>query len=867
MNDFEFNIESLGQVQPQLQRETADLGISQVANEFERQERGAERVQRQVEANQKMMIENMQTQAENAGVKYDDLKTLAKFSQTLTEKVVGYQQFKNEQKMVTGMMKAYADGYTPEEMAQLKTEEAALNEAQGEANKVAYEFEQKGGQPDVAQELRNMTGWEAYGYAKGMLQKAGANFGSFLNERANMPVMMLNGRELSLNSANTSVERDMVMTAHRETYISQFTGMNPKLLNEYLYENMKKAEAVTVKQWDADYKERIDSENEGQALDQLNSQIMADPSPQALLDSIDRNRFLFGGEYKTREEYARLIGGLIDSGKLTADQVKDLLGTAIGKNGNKITLSTWKEFDGLEQRAIDKAAERDKKKYNQIILEDKKVNLEFQQLTERDAEQLEPLTLMQRREVINQYKQGIGRPGMEDTSSMKSFMNELERDEEETVKLIKSYQEAGIPIPTELLHTKKLRDQYGPAAQNGKWATDTLQGMADSIEATLLTALELTEGKVKASSDIRYTEGIRIAKQTALSRLLTIKAENPGLKDDDARRKVLEEIQTMAGQPGKFQSSVFNYENQRNSTPKETSLNTLTNTLEWLDGEQGAGNFNVLDKQFIPGTENEYQDLVKSIESGESQIPEIYYQLAATMPGVNAGDIARAQLKVRGGPELVPTKLEDTIKTFSPQTQAILTGKGTYLTPQRVDRAIVTQQASTINTPAVQELLDYVVQDESGGNYSIIYGNRTVEGLENMTISQVIQEQHANVNRTGGGAVGKYQMIRPEEAARAVGLNLNAKFSKENQDKMAMYYMELAGYSRFMKGQISAQSFARGLASQWAALHTAEGGSYYKDGVNKAGRSTTYQGLLERIKALAAASPYNAPQNISPSLR
>lgn len=171
MNDFEFNIESLGQVQPQLQRETADLGINQQAQEFERQERGAERVQRQVEANQKMMIENMQTQAENAGVKYDDLKTLASFSKTLTEKVVGYQQFKNEQKMVTGMMKAYADGYTPEEMAQLKTEEAALNEAQGEANKVAYEFEQKGGQPDVAQELRNMTGWEAYGYAKGMLQR------------------------------------------------------------------------------------------------------------------------------------------------------------------------------------------------------------------------------------------------------------------------------------------------------------------------------------------------------------------------------------------------------------------------------------------------------------------------------------------------------------------------------------------------------------------------------------------------------------------------------------------------------------------------------------------------------------------------
>jgi len=486
---------------------------------------------------------------------------------------------------------------------------------------------------------------------------------------------------------------------------------------------------------------------------------------------------------------------------------------------------------------------------------------------ERDAEQLDQMTLMERYQFIQDYKQSIGRPGMEDTAAMKTFMNQLEVDEETTVELIKSYQAAGLPIPTELLKTKALKDKYGPAAQNGKWAADTLESMNDSIEATLLTALELTQGKEQASSNKYYTEGIRIAKQEALARLLTIKAENPLLSDEDARRKVLEEIELLAGKPGKFMSSKLNYENQRNSTPKETRVNTFVNASEWLQGEKDAGNFNVLDKEFIPGTGREYDTMVESIEAGKPEIPQIYHDLAAPMPGVNGLDIARAQLKVRGGPELVPSDLEETIKTLSPETQAILAGKGAYLTPQRLDRAVVTQQASDVNIPEVQSLLDYVVQDESGGNYSIIYGGRTVEGLEDMTIGQVIQEQQANVNRTGGGAVGKYQMIRPEEAARAVGLDINAKFSKENQDKMAMYYMELAGYSKFMKGQISAQSFARGLASQWAALHTAEGGSYYNDGVNKAGRSTTYQGLLERIKALAAASPFNAPQNISPSLR
>ena len=869
MNEFDFNIESLGQVQPQLRRDTADLGINQQAQEFERQERGAERVQRQVEKNQQAMLDNLKTEAYNTGLEFEDMRKLANFSQTLTEKVVGYQQFKNEQKVVTGMMKAYANGYTPEEMAELRAEEYALNEAQGEANKVAYEFEERGGQPDVAQELRNMTGWEAYGYAKGMLQKAGGNFSSFLTERADMPIMTLNGKPLSLKSATNSVERDMVMAAHRETYISQFAGMNPKLLNEYLYTNMKKAEEATVRQWNADYKDRVDSENKGQALDQLNAQILDKPSPQALLESLNRNRFLFGGEYKTRTQYATSIEKLIDAGRLNSEQVKELLGEAVGKNGNKIVLGTWKEFDHLEQYAIDKENERENTRYQQMQNEDRQINIDFQQIVENEkaAGNFDNMTLMQRYEFIQRFKGDINRSGMEDTTSMKAFLSADQADEQQAEAIIKDLMSEGMEVPEELLVTKALKDKYGAAAQNSQWAKGQLTQMDSSIEASLLSALQLTEGKVQASSNVYYTEGVRIAKEWALSRLLVIKSENPLLSDQDAYNKVLAEVREQAGKPGEFASSIFNFERQRAATPKETRVNTYRNASEWLQGEIGAGNKKVLEKEFIIGTGREYESMVKSIEAGEPEIPQIYHDLAATLPNYSAIDIARAQLRLQGGPELIPTKFELALDELTPASQAIIRNRGAYLTPQRVDRTVVTQAASTVNMPEVQSLLDYVVQDESGGNYNIIYGGRTIEGLEDMTIGQVIQEQHYNVNRTGGGAVGKYQMVRPEEAARAVGLNLNAKFSKENQDKMAMYYMELAGYSKFMKGQISAQSFARGLASQWAALHTAEGGSYYNDGVNKAGGSTTYQGLLERVRALAAASPFNAPQNISPSLR
>jgi len=460
MNEFDFDLESLGQVQPQLRRQEAPrLNISAQQAEFDRQQQGAQRVQDQVIRNQERMIDNVKTEAQNSGYRYQDLKKLASFSQTLTKELVGYQQFKNEQKVQTGMMKAYTQGYTPQEMAEVKKQESELNAAQTEANRVAEEYERDGGQPDVAQELRNMTGWEAYGYAKGMLQQAGGSFGSWLAERANMPVMKLNGKDLSLNTANTSVERDMVLAAHRDTYMSQFTGMNPKLLNEYLFPNMKKAEAVAVQQWDADYKARIKKENKGQALDQLKSNIIAGMTPQELMTDIDRNQYVLGGMYATREEYAKMMRSLVDVDELSSDQLKDLLGVAIGKNGNKIKLSSWKEFDGLVQYAEQKEAERSRQRYNDAIQKDKEANLLFQQIVEkeREAGNLEGKNLMQKYQLIEMIKRDVlKRPGMENTASMDALLSAGNEDEERAEEIIQDLQASGQGIPEELLVTHRI---------------------------------------------------------------------------------------------------------------------------------------------------------------------------------------------------------------------------------------------------------------------------------------------------------------------------------------------------------------------------------------------------------------------------
>ena len=69
-----------------------------------------------------------------------------------------------------------------------------------------------------------------------------------------------------------------------------------------------------------------------------------------------------------------------------------------------------------------------------------------------------------------------------------------------------------------------------------------------------------------------------------------------------------------------------------------------------------------------------------------------------------------------------------------------------------------------------------------------------------MSINQVVQYQKdyiAHQRRLGipetqnSVAVGAYQMLYPEVAASKTGVPLTAKFNKENQDRMADYYLNV----------------------------------------------------------------------------
>ena len=65
--------------------------------------------------------------------------------------------------------------------------------------------------------------------------------------------------------------------------------------------------------------------------------------------------------------------------------------------------------------------------------------------------------------------------------------------------------------------------------------------------------------------------------------------------------------------------------------------------MEYAERQQEAGNRNFLREGLIPGTQTQYDELVKNVESGKRiKIPQFYHDIAKTIPGVTGQDVWRA---------------------------------------------------------------------------------------------------------------------------------------------------------------------------------------------------------------------------------
>ena len=127
----------------------------------------------------------------------------------------------------------------------------------------------------------------------------------------------------------------------------------------------------------------------------------------------------------------------------------------------------------------------------------------------------------------------------------------------------------------------------------------------------------------------------------------------------------------------------------------------------------------------------------------------------------------------------------------------------------------------------LKPLLDMIGSGESDnvGGYSAMFPSESYPKMLDMTINEVIEFQKEKLkDGRKSVAVGRYQMLYPEDYAAAAGLPLTAKFTPENQDKMVIAYLKKnRRLNEFIKGEITNEQFSEELSQEFGTFKSASG--------------------------------------------
>jgi muramidase (phage lysozyme) len=153
---------------------------------------------------------------------------------------------------------------------------------------------------------------------------------------------------------------------------------------------------------------------------------------------------------------------------------------------------------------------------------------------------------------------------------------------------------------------------------------------------------------------------------------------------------------------------------------------------------------------------------------------------------------------------------------------------------EKVDTA---KKQAKIEGEGLAGIREMIAAKESGGDYNVMVGGQKMD-LTNMSIADVMNMQS---NRKAAGmntAAGKYQIINStlQGLVAEGGIDTNAKFDQQMQDRLADMLIQKRGYGDYKSGKLSKEQFATNLSKEWAALPSGPGNQSYYDGVgnNKA---------------------------------
>ena len=358
-------------------------------------------------ASEEQFLEEMNARddalVENTRKNWESLSNLsskmADFIKTKAEK-------DKKDKLQAGAALAIKIPASAEDIAALVAQEDGLKDSHLKISEIADRIEEETGSVELAEQFRNLSGWEQYAYVKASLTRAAGNYTAFKNEkRANAQITLKDGTVVTYENANEA-QRNSLDSKIRHEFSEQFIGVNEKLLAATVAPEVKKVDEKEIEEARQANNTRAKENIKNRELTAIENNII-NVTPDKAVEYVNfwvkKNEGTYGGSSNARLAFKEQVVTLVSKGKIPLYVGQNLLKGVFYHDGDKkdVTLTKFKEFEGFEDELIEA---------NTTYLSQKKDNDKF--VVESNAaairEQLDStntvMTLQQKKDYLNKRR-------------------------------------------------------------------------------------------------------------------------------------------------------------------------------------------------------------------------------------------------------------------------------------------------------------------------------------------------------------------------------------------------------------------------------------------------------------------------------
>lgn len=786
------------------------------------------------------------------------MQRLSKFSKTATELAGELVQKNKEDQQEFGQYLASQYNLSPDDLVALRAGETDLKAENTANNAVVERLKAAGASPDQIQAIRNLDGWRLYGAEMVMAQEGGQLWNQWLNNAENRKKRVDvdgTGRMMSLDEAMAEGDGAAYRTIrgiHQSKFLKNYERMGREFANEYLYPDIRKANAVDDGEFNTKNNERIEAEEttfRQQEVLGLASEMQRNPN--AISDLIQRraggNRELFG---QKRDELMGDLAELAKDGVLPTQLWDQIKSSVIEINGKKKTFleqyknhpETGAAIRDIDQKLFDNQKKNWRNEQEGLQMAAKKMDDEFvKRATEQNlsAEELDQY-LRQRKKMFptvalsnlaQQYINNSGASNLE-IKAQENLVEDMLLDGTLTEEKLNSprFRDISPEKKSQYIATLQMgtadgfKDSDGNAKATVKAALSNALGFTTSdtvnveVEMMLPKALGHLKQKIRAKTRAgeTYDQAVTNAIQETVTEIDTGSGLFERVKSGDSdsitdggfvhNRKVPEEVRVQA------------YEQIREAAvqdPNVVSQKPLFGTIEDPNS-------------FI-------NEVDKTIRYSQTP-PDWLKQLADATPGMTWKDIANKQLEMMDLPPIPYARDELVPQVVAPEVRSLTTDQPNT---GQVSRALryTAQKNGDQGMAIYRPMLDLMASKESSndlvhGGYDALNtggthgGHRPVgtnTGLNKFgkPLTQMSYDEVRNLQKSGAlHAIGRYQFISAtlqdmeDRGLLDPRITGDTLFSEEVQDRIAIAYLnDSIGAYRGSDGKI-----IYGLGQRWIGL-------------------------------------------------